>query len=66
MVENYIENWIEIEEAPTYLCVLKDTVSNWIKKPDLPTHKIGKLWELKRSELDVWVKSGKVLFNRFA
>ena len=39
--------------------VTKDTVRNWIKKTDIPAHKIGKLWKFKRSELDSWIKSGK-------
>ena len=59
MVENYADNWIGIEEAAKYLGVTKDTVRNWIKKTDIPAHKIGKLWKFKKSELDIWVKSGK-------
>lgn len=59
MVENYTDNWIGIEEAASYLGVTKETVRNWIKKTDIPAHKIGKLWKFKRSELDAWVKSGK-------
>lgn len=59
MVENYTDNWIGTEEAATYLGVTKDTVRNWIKKTDIPAHKIGKLWKFKRSELDTWIKSGK-------
>lgn len=26
--------------------VTKDTVRNWIKKTDIPAHKIGKFWKL--------------------
>lgn len=59
MNENYTENWIGIEEAANHLGVTKDTIRNWIKKTDIPAHKIGKLWKFKRSELDAWVKSGK-------
>lgn len=59
MVDNYTDNWIGIEEAATYLGVTKDTVRNWIKKTNIPAHKIGKLWKFKRSELDSWIKSGK-------
>ena len=51
--------WIGIAEAATYLGVTKDTIRNWIKKADMPAHKIGKLWKFKLSELDEWVKSGK-------
>lgn len=53
------ENWVGVEEAADYLGVTKDTIRNWIKKTNIPTHKIGKLWRFKRSELDEWVKSGK-------
>lgn len=59
MSENYEEKWISIEDAANHLGVTKDTIRNWIKKTDIPAHKIGKLWKFKRSELDTWVKSGK-------
>lgn len=59
MQDNNIDSWIGINEAAAYLGVTKDTIRNWIKKSDMPAHKIGKLWKFKRSELDVWVKSGK-------
>jgi len=59
MSENYVEKWIGVEEAANHLGVTKDTIRNWIKKTDIPAHKIGKLWKFKRSELDDWVKSGK-------
>ena len=52
------EKWIGIEEAAEYMDVTKDTVRNWIKKTDIPAHKIGKLWKFKKSELDAWIKSG--------
>lgn len=53
------EKWIGIEEAADYMDVTKDTVRNWIKRTDIPAHKIGKLWKFKKSELDVWIKSGR-------
>lgn len=53
------DKWISLEEAADYMDVAKDTVRNWIKKTDIPAHKIGKLWKFKRSELDEWIKSGK-------
>ena len=36
-----------------------NVIRNWIKKTDIPAHKIGKLWKFKRVELDAWVKSGR-------
>lgn len=53
------EPWAGLEEVATYLGVNKDTVRNWIKKTDIPAHKIGRQWKFKLSEIDEWVKSGK-------
>ncbi len=58
MIEN-LDGWIGIDEASKYLDVTKDTVRNWIKKTDIPAHKVGKLWKFKKSELDMWIKSGR-------
>ena len=59
-MENMInDSWISLEDAANYLGVKKETVRSWIKKTDIPAHKIGKLWKFKKSELDNWVKSGK-------
>lgn len=59
MVERIEDGWIGLNDAAKYLDVRKDTVRSWIKKTDIPAHKIGKLWKFKRSELDEWVKSGR-------
>lgn len=58
-MEVYDDRWIGIDEASHYLGVNKDTIRNWIKRDTgIPAHKIGKLWKLKKSELDEWIKSG--------
>lgn len=60
MEKNIYENWINIEEAASYLGVKVVTIREWIKKDcGIPANKIGKLWKFKKSELDDWVKSGK-------
>lgn len=59
MIDNVNENWISITDASEHLGVTKDSIRKWIKKTDIPAHKIGKLWKFKKSELDEWVKSGK-------
>lgn len=59
MTQNNEDKWISLEDAANYMDVTKDTVRNWIKKTDIPAHKIGKLWKFKKSELDEWIKSGK-------
>lgn len=60
MSENLNDNYISIDEAAEYLGIKTVTLRNWIKKDEhIPAHKIGKLWKFKKSELDLWVNSGK-------
>lgn len=64
MAEKYEENYISLEDAAEYLNIKPVTLRKWLKiKPDLPAHKIGRLWKFKRTELDLWVNSGKSAFN---
>lgn len=60
MKEQFDDNYINIEDAAQYLGIKPVTLRNWIKKEDnnLPTHKVGKQWKFKRSELDAWINSG--------
>lgn len=59
MNPNTNEPWSGLEEVSIYLGVNKDTIRNWIKKTDIPAHKVGRQWKFKLSEVDAWVKSGK-------
>ena len=54
-----VDKRCSLEETAEYLGVTKDTIRNWIKKTDIPAHKIGRLWKFKLTEVDEWVKSGK-------
>ena len=54
------DKYISIDEAAEYLGIKTVTLRTWIKvKPNIPAHKIGKLWKFKRMELDEWIQSGK-------
>lgn len=53
------EPWSSLEEVSIYIGANKDTIRNWIKKTDIPAHKIGRQWKFKLSEVDAWVKSGR-------
>ncbi|MCL2035668.1 MAG: helix-turn-helix domain-containing protein [Oscillospiraceae bacterium] len=53
------EKWSSIEELAAHLQVHKDTIRLWIKKNEIPAHKIGKLWRFKISEIDDWILSGR-------
>lgn len=59
MANQFEEKWSSLEYVAEYLGVNKDTVRNWIKKTDIPAHRIGRQWKFKLSEVDAWVKSGK-------
>lgn len=63
MGESIREAWAGMNEAATHLGVTPETIRNWIKKTDIPAHKIGKLWKFKLSELDEWATSGKSAIN---
>lgn len=65
IMETINDNWIGIEEAAKYMGVTKETIRNWIKKTDIPAHKIGKLWKFQKSELEKWIKSGKSALEWF-
>ena len=62
MIDNNLmdDTYISIDDAAAYLGIKTVTLRNWIKKkPDIPAHRVGKLWKFKRSELDEWIASGK-------
>lgn len=59
MEEKKVEPWVCLEDIAEYIGVNKDTIRNWIKKTDIPAHKIGRQWKFKLSEVEEWVKSGK-------
>ena len=52
------EKWSSINEIAEHLQVHKDTIRLWIKKGEIPAHKVGKLWRFKISEVDEWIRSG--------
>jgi excisionase family DNA binding protein len=54
-----VEKWVSLDDVAHYLDVTKDTVRSWIRKGSIPSHKIGKQWKFKISEIDEWVASGK-------
>ena len=41
------EKWSSLEETAEYLGVKKDTIRSWIKKTDIPAHKVGRHMKFK-------------------
>lgn len=54
------ENWVNLQEIATHLGISKDTVRNWIKAGRLPAYKAGKMYKFKLSEVDQWVREGRL------
>lgn len=59
---NEVERWLSVEEIAAHLGVSKETVYRWLEKKEddrkIPSHKIGRLWKFKASEVDQWVRDG--------
>ena len=57
---NEIENWVNLDDVATHLSVSKDTVRNWTKEGRLPAYKAGKMYKYKVSEVDQWLRDGRL------
>jgi excisionase family DNA binding protein len=54
---NLNNRWLSVDEVAEYLGVKRFTVYKWVKRYNLPAHKIGRLLKFRRSEIDEWVES---------
>lgn len=53
---NKSEPWVSIEDVAAHLGVRRDSIYRWIEHRGLPATKIGKLWKMKLSEVDLWMR----------
>jgi excisionase family DNA binding protein len=51
---------VNLEDIAEYLSVSKDTVRTWMREGKLPVNKAGKRYKFKVSEVDEWVRKGKI------
>ena len=58
--KNVTEKWVNLEDIAEYLSVSKDTVRTWMREGKLPVNKAGKRYKFKISEVDEWVRKGKI------
>ena len=54
------ERWLSLEEIANHIGCSKDTIRAWIKKETIPYHKVGRQFKFKISEVDEWVRKGKI------
>ena len=52
------EPWATLQEVADHLKVSEDTVHRWIATRAMPSHRIGRVWRFKLSDIDAWVRSG--------
>ncbi len=52
------DRWLSVAEIAEYLGVRCDTIYKWIERKNMPAHKVGRLWNLKKDQIDEWVLQG--------
>ena len=55
-----VEKWVNLEDIAEHLSVSKNTVRAWMREGKLPINKAGKRYKFKISEVDEWLRSGKI------
>ena len=58
--EMNVEKWVNLEDVAVHLSLSQDTVRTWIEEGKLPFYKAGKRYKFKISEVDEWVRTGKI------
>ena len=58
--EMQVEKWVNLEDVAEHLILSQDTVRTWIKEGKLPAYKAGKRYKFKISEVDEWVRTGRI------
>ena len=52
------ERWLSVEEIAAHLGVSKETIYRWLEVGKVPSHRVGRLWKFRASEVDEWVLRG--------
>lgn len=55
-----VQKWVNLEDIADYLSVSNDTVRAWVKKGKLHYYRAGKRYKFRISEVDEWLKAGKI------
>lgn len=54
------EKWVNLEDIAEHLSLSQDTVRTWVREGKLPVYRAGKRYKFKISEVDEWVREGKI------
>lgn len=52
------ERWLSVEEIAQHLGLSKETIYRWLEKRKIPSHRVGRQWKFKASEVDRWIMDG--------
>ena len=53
------EPFLTVQEVCQYLKISNESLYGWIKKKNIPAHRVGKRWLFDKKELNAWVRSGR-------
>lgn len=59
-IKEVADKWVNLEDIAEYLSVTEDTARTWVREGKLPAYKAGRRYKFKLSEVDEWVRSGKI------
>ena len=59
-MDQELEKWVNLEDVAEYLSVSKDTIRAWIRENKIPFYKAVKRYKFKISEIDDYVRNGKI------
>ena len=54
------EKWVNLEDSAEHLILSQYTVRAWVREDKLPVYRAGKRYKFKISEVDEWVREGKI------
>jgi excisionase family DNA binding protein len=57
LLSTIADRWLSVDDVAAYLGIKRDTVYKWIDRRRMPAHKVGRLWKLRKQEIDAWVCS---------
>ena len=60
VIEEMKDKWVNLEDIADYLSVTEDTARTWVREGKLPAFKVGRRYKFKLSEVDAWVRAGKI------
>jgi len=49
------ERLLSVDDICEYLGVGRNTVYRWIETKGLPAYRLGRLWKIKKEEVDEWL-----------